>query len=85
MNFSFKTERGNTIVVACGENNTIEDLLKLFAKKVNLNYNLFENGKIYFLFNSYKLSIKDQRKLKEVFSHYGWNSIIIVGGAGFYF
>ena len=67
INFTFKTIKGERYVLSCNENITIEELFKLYAKKANLNYDLIKKQKIFFIFNAQKLSINDQRQIKEVF------------------
>lgn len=77
INFLFITSRGKNYNSSYNENITTEELFKLFAKSVGLNYDLIIKGKIYFLYNANKLNINDQRQIKEVFRLH-LNSINVV-------
>ena len=67
INFIFASSNGLTINLKVPSNNTIEDLLKLYAKKAGFSQNLLGKD-INFLFDAEVMKVHDQTRLDEKFT-----------------
>ena len=52
------------INISVNRNLTVEELLKLYFKKININYS-FNNSNIYFVYNGKKLELNDKTKIDQ--------------------
>ena len=55
---------GTMINISVNRNLTVEEPLKLYFKKININYS-FNNSNIYFVYNGKKLELNDKTKIDQ--------------------
>ena len=84
INCVFTIQTGSKMNIQIKENETIEELIKLYLQRVGLDYEDIEKKKIYFSNNNQRLNIHDKRMIKDlvvnnsefVFVKVFWTSLI---------
>jgi hypothetical protein len=67
LNFIFAASNGTTINLKASSNNSIEDLLKLYAQKAGFSENLLGKD-INFLYDAHVMNVHDQTRLDAIFT-----------------
>ena len=75
-NVFFRTASGNNILCLISEDSSIQNMLQIFSNKVSIELN---NDDYDFLYNSHKIDINSQMKVKEFFKQNLNPSIVVVG------
>ena len=84
INCVFTIQTGSKINIQIKENETIEELIKLYLQRAGLDYNDIEKKNIYFWNNNQRINIHDKRMIKDLATHNSefvyfkvfWKSII---------
>ena len=67
-NINFKTTLGNKTTIEIDKNNTIDELLKQYMKKIDKSIIDNSDESLFFTYNAEKLEFGDDRKIEDVFS-----------------